>query len=48
MVKILKTNIKNDGNNTSVNLFIYCVFFLKIYFLQKDYDKKEEANTSLH
>jgi hypothetical protein len=32
MVKILKTNIKNDGNNTRVNLFIYCVF---LFFLKK-------------
>ena len=33
MVKILRTNIKNDENNTRVNLF-YLLCFLVFFFLK--------------
>ena len=52
MVKILRTNIKNDENNTRVNLFyllcflVFFLVFLKIYFFKKkDYDKKKKKQT---
>jgi len=48
MVKILRTNIKNDENNTRVNLFYLLCFlvfflFLKIYILKKIMTKKRRS-----
>jgi membrane-associated HD superfamily phosphohydrolase len=53
MVKILRTNIKNDENNTRVNLFyllcflVFFLVFIKIYLKKKKIMTKKRRSKHL-